>query len=588
MLTKKLIEKHNKLSYRVIIPLTLLIVISITVFILNISRIVVKSESEVYDKMVDSFESVINMQVDYYIDRFDSIYFDYKGIYESQGDQSSKEKMIYSLVEKNSSLIDRIIVIDDVDEMGFYKIYDTGNDDLYFDVDYLNTYYDLYHKKEKFAFYNRELDKFYFANRVEDSLFLMESDLLNLYTLFDSDVYSEDATIGLITIDGWILADSDDRLVGKNVNELGFRDETLDEVFKLLSRDHRYAGDVGKRYSPDVGYNEYKYNFIPVSDEKYSLNWILMFEIPSDVFKSKVRDLSALIALGGLITVLILIVFSRLIINGALKPIDEIVDAMNSAAMGDLSVRTNIKSSNEIEVISLRLNEMLKHMEADRDDLVNQKNEILDLLNEVEELVQENNRVYYETIKSLAKTIDAKDAYTGGHCERVTEVSTKIGMELGLPEDDIRVLSYSGMLHDIGKIGVAESIISKDGRLTDAEFDEVKKHPQIGFDILKNINFLKKSSGVVLRHHERLDGTGYPNALKGHEIDLLSRIVSVADAFDAMSSDRAYRKALSKEECLSELRRASGSQFDEVVVETLISLLDNETIIAFDTSENTA
>jgi HD-GYP domain-containing protein (c-di-GMP phosphodiesterase class II) len=328
-------------------------------------------------------------------------------------------------------------------------------------------------------------------------------------------------------------------------------------------------------------YNEFRYNFLPIKNDEYNLNWVIMFEIPTDAFKDKMISVSIVIGLGGLLTVLILIVFSRLIINGALKPIDQIVIAMNKAADGDLSVRTDVKSSNEIEVISVRLNEMLDHMETDRDDLVNQKNEILVLLDEVEELVQENNRVYYETIKTLAKTIDAKDTYTGGHCDRVTEVSTKIGIRLGLSSDDIRVLSYSGMLHDIGKIGISEAIITKEGKLTEEEFDEIKKHPEIGFGILKNINFLKRSSEVVYRHHEKLDGSGYPNNLKGDEIDILSRIIAVADSFDAMSSDRSYRKALSREICISELKRCSGSQFDGKIVSVLIDLLDDDEIIAF-------
>jgi HD-GYP domain-containing protein (c-di-GMP phosphodiesterase class II) len=170
--------------------------------------------------------------------------------------------------------------------------------------------------------------------------------------------------------------------------------------------------------------------------------------------------------------------------------------------------------------------------------------------------------------------VDAKDSYTAGHSTRVTLYSVIIGEELGLDVEQLRRLRLAGLLHDVGKIGIRDSVLGKPGRLTDEEFAMMKSHPQVGENILTPVSQLADVIPGVVSHHERFDGTGYPRGLKAEEIPLLGRIIGVADAFDAMTSDRVYRPRLSDEVALAELRKHSGTQFDSRVVTAFLSAYD--------------
>lgn len=174
---------------------------------------------------------------------------------------------------------------------------------------------------------------------------------------------------------------------------------------------------------------------------------------------------------------------------------------------------------------------------------------------------------YISTVRALSAAIDAKDKYTSGHSSAVTEYLLPIAQELNLSTGEIKKLEYAGLLHDIGKIGVMEQILNKPGRLTGEEFDIIKRHPVIGYEILKSIDFLKEVTLLVKHHHERFDGKGYPDGISGEAIPLGARIIAVADTFDAMTSDRPYRKGLPIEVALEEIKRCSGTQFDPLVVD---------------------
>lgn len=181
---------------------------------------------------------------------------------------------------------------------------------------------------------------------------------------------------------------------------------------------------------------------------------------------------------------------------------------------------------------------------------------------------------YLATIKALATSIEAKDRYTRGHSERVTHLALIIGELMGLNNQELKILKYGGILHDIGKIGVPEHILNKPQTLTTDEFTKIKNHPIIGEEIISSIVFLKTSTPYIRSHHERLDGQGYPDQIKANQLPLGVRILSVCDAFDAMSSDRPYRKALSLEKCKLELQLNANTQFDAGVINTLIKFLN--------------
>jgi HD-GYP domain-containing protein (c-di-GMP phosphodiesterase class II) len=174
---------------------------------------------------------------------------------------------------------------------------------------------------------------------------------------------------------------------------------------------------------------------------------------------------------------------------------------------------------------------------------------------------------YVNTIKALVRAIEAKDTYTRGHSERVAQYSVAIAEKLKLPQDRIEYILYGAILHDVGKIGVSESILNKKDKLLDSELESIRNHPVIGQQLVKDIKFLYDIDLGVRHHHEHFDGTGYPDRIKGMDIPLEARIIAVADCFDAMTSTRTYRGARTTQEALVEMKRVAGSQLDPELVE---------------------
>jgi putative nucleotidyltransferase with HDIG domain len=191
---------------------------------------------------------------------------------------------------------------------------------------------------------------------------------------------------------------------------------------------------------------------------------------------------------------------------------------------------------------------------------------------------QELRRAYVQTVGALAEAVDAKDAYTRGHSERVGVYSSKLAREMGFSKDFIERVYIAGLLHDVGKIGVRDAVITKPDKLDPEEYEEIKKHPEIGAKILEPVDFLQDVAPCVRHHHEWFDGSrsGYPDRLCGEQIPLPSRVILVCDTVEAMTSDRPYRKALPLDVVYAELTKFSGSQFDPVCVEAFLRLLDRE------------
>lgn len=234
------------------------------------------------------------------------------------------------------------------------------------------------------------------------------------------------------------------------------------------------------------------------------------------------------------------------------------------------SINKGKKKSHEIHDIKTEaLSAYIKELDKTKKEL-NMKNV------ELKKFFDEMQYGYLQTVMSLANSIEAMDAYTRGHCQRVMEISCEVARVLGLSEEEIEDLRYAAILHDIGKIGISPNILNKNGSLTEEEFGEIKKHPEIAYNILKDVSFLDKALYGILQHHERYDGRGYPNGLKGNEICIFGRIMCVADAFDAMTSDRPYRKGMKVEEAMKELEVCKGTQFDPDIVDMFVYLMDNE------------
>ncbi|MCC5822587.1 MAG: HD-GYP domain-containing protein [Phycisphaerales bacterium] len=188
------------------------------------------------------------------------------------------------------------------------------------------------------------------------------------------------------------------------------------------------------------------------------------------------------------------------------------------------------------------------------------------------DLYEEQRLSFIGTIRAMSGALDAKDRYTRGHSDRVAYMSAEIARALGFSDEEVERVRIAGIVHDVGKIGVPESVLCKPDRLTDEEFDLIKKHPEIGHQILEGIPGLKDILPGVLYHHERYDGKGYPHGLAGDDIPLLARIMAVADTFDAMSSNRAYRSKMPREVVLGEIAKCAGTQFDQRVAEAFLGL----------------
>jgi putative nucleotidyltransferase with HDIG domain len=180
-------------------------------------------------------------------------------------------------------------------------------------------------------------------------------------------------------------------------------------------------------------------------------------------------------------------------------------------------------------------------------------------------LFEDLKKSYFDTIRAVANSVEARDAYTRGHSNRVAQIAKVIAAEMGWSRRDLELIDWGGVLHDLGKVGISDTILNKPGKLTDEEFASMKDHPVIGAQIISGIAFLEPLLPYIAQHHERYDGRGYPAGLKGEEIAIQGRLLAIADTYDAMTSDRPYRKGLSDRTAYDEIMRCSGMQFDPVI-----------------------
>jgi response regulator RpfG family c-di-GMP phosphodiesterase len=248
---------------------------------------------------------------------------------------------------------------------------------------------------------------------------------------------------------------------------------------------------------------------------------------------------------------------------------DEELKATLRQAFDHYDLKSEIRRLNQVtREQNLKLQDMNRTLEA----------KVRDRTKQLADKNQELRIGYVQTIRALAEAVDAKDAYTRGHSERVGVYASKLGRELGLMRELIERIYISGLLHDVGKIGIPDRIITKPDRLTPEEYEEIKRHPEIGARILQPVAFLADVVPCVRHHHEWYDGStsGYPSRLVGDQIPLPSRIILVADTLEAMTSDRPYRKGMKLDRVLEELRRFSGTQFDPSCVDAMLRLLERE------------
>ncbi|MCE9666284.1 HD domain-containing protein [Myxococcus stipitatus] len=287
--------------------------------------------------------------------------------------------------------------------------------------------------------------------------------------------------------------------------------------------------------------------------------WAIVSEQPVEHAYRQVETMERRILVGLGAAILVALVLAALFSKTLTRPLKVFTDGAMELARGKFGVEVNIPQKNELGELALTFNYMSKQLLAY--DMENRG------------LYESLEKGYLETIVALANSIDSKDAYTRGHSQRVGDLSVEIGRELNLTERELRQLQYGGILHDIGKIGIVESILCKQSRLTDQEMAIMREHPAIGDAIIGPVSFLGAVRACVRHHHERWDGTGYPDKLQGEGIPLLARIVACADTFDACTSTRPYQKAMPLEKAMEILDSLSGAQLDPRVVMALRSVV---------------
>lgn len=381
----------------------------------------------------------------------------------------------------------------------------------------------------------------------------MDIKLSQFYNIINNIRFGDEGYLMLMTGEGEIFSHPDEEILLSNISD----DEELAKHI-LSERGNEIIYYQGKQ-------SILSYMTVPET------GWKLVGIMPIDVGQvlAPIKNRAIYVTLISILfTFLIGSIFSKVIT----QPLGSIMKVIHHISQGKLNEHIHIKSKDEFKILGDRFNDMIDTLRG----LIEERNQNVEKLTEINE---ETTKNYLSTVKSLANAIEANDKYTRGHCERVSKISMTIAKAIGIDPEDLSILEFASILHDIGKIGIPSTVLNKEGKLTKEEFDMIKKHPQIGYDILSDVEFLYKSRRILLQHHERIDGKGYPLGLKGQDIDFLAKIISVADAYDAMTSSRPYRKIpLTKEEAIDEMIRGKGTQFEEGVVDCFVALLADPTI----------
>ncbi len=388
--------------------------------------------------------------------------------------------------------------------------------------------------------------------------------------------FVENGSLMLIGNDGYVFAHPDSNMLSKKLNHESWATEALSSSEGSYITEYKGADAV--------------VSFIEVPNTEWKLIGISPLDLSALLMP--IRNKTYLVSF---ISLIISLLIGNILSKNLTEPASIMVEAIQKASSGNYDVRANISSQDEFQVLGDHFNTMIyktkqliqernKHVEALTEKnlkITNQQQEIMQyseetiaLNDELTQLVHEIRNNYLSTVRVLANAIEASDEYTRGHCDRVSDISMTVARRMDLPLSDLNNLEFACMLHDIGKIGIPDEVLNKCGRLDPDEYELIKQHPFIGYQILKDVDFLEKCSDIIVQHHERYDGRGYPYNLSGEEIEITARILTVADAYDAMTSNRPYRtKPMDQTAAMAELIKGKGTQFDAHVVDVFLDML---------------
>ena len=348
------------------------------------------------------------------------------------------------------------------------------------------------------------------------------------------------------------LVDNRGRLIAHSDPEKPLQaDMSSVEIVRLFGESGQLAGaTVGFAIPAEGGARQMLGTYRAVPDDS---GWGVIVQVEeATAYYDAIQLRPQSIVLVAIVTALA-VVLGTLFAGQISRPVRRLADGARRLAGGDYDTRVDIRSENEMGVLADAFNQMGE--------------EIQKAMRQIQRAAEENKELFMGSIRMLANAIDEKDPYTRGHSERVAYYSACLAKHLGMEPEEVENVHLSGIIHDVGKIGIEDKILRKASALTDDEYELMKKHPTKGLHILAAVPLLKDKAGAGLMHHENVDGSGYPDGLAGEDIPLLGRIVSVADAFDAMTTDRPYSKAMTFEAAIARLKFLSGKKFDPECVE---------------------
>ncbi|WP_165000476.1 HD domain-containing phosphohydrolase [Anaerophilus nitritogenes] len=381
---------------------------------------------------------------------------------------------------------------------------------------------------------------------------LKENKMSREYVIFDDTIY--DVAVAPITTEDQTKSNGT-LLLAKKIDKL-----FLDNLQVFAIRDHAKKTDIVKQNDLKLPIVHKKnkieiYQPIKNQDED-EIAWIQVVYNLSDLNHFKYK-LFKEIMMTFIVYSLIAGVIITILMDQEMKKIYEVINKIHSIAKGDYKQRLEEKGSYEVRELSKSVNM---------------------LSTEIKTMIDKQEENYLESIKALVTSLEVKDAYTKGHSERVSFYAYRIGEHIGYR--DLHILSNAALVHDIGKIAIPDMILNKPGKLTEEEYNIIKKHPDMGYKILNDSHMFNDIKYIIKYHHERYDGKGYPDQIKGEDIPLGARILAVADVFDALTSNRAYRKAMSIDDAMKIIKDGKGTHFDpylvEVFEEIVYTLQENE------------
>lgn len=348
------------------------------------------------------------------------------------------------------------------------------------------------------------------------------------------------------------VIDGDGRVLLSSTPE--HRGQKLDStplVRDFLTRPLALTSTYTNPLEPDAG--EVLGSAAPVA----SLGWGVVLERPTSIAFAPVRIMQqrtiVVSGVAGLVALALGFVLSRRFVG----PIRQLAEISSQISEGKFKVRAEVVGEDEIAQLGANFNHMAANIES--------------LVRKLKHALRQNQELFLETIRTLAAAIDAKDPYTKGHSERVSSYSMAIARHLGLSFDEVFHVRIAAILHDVGKLGIKDGILNKPGGLTDEEYEIMRRHPDIGAQIMAPISKLKTIIPGIRNHHETWDGNGYPDKLKGEDIPMVARIIGVADTFDAMTTNRPYQNAMSLEYVVDKMKAMAGTRFDPQVVSAFLA-----------------